>query len=87
LQSFYRQLQQQENPAMALHAAKQQWLQTEHENNFLQLPYYWAGFVYSGHLQKVQVTAVRSYALYYWLAMVLIFPPALYYVFRRKKTS
>jgi CHAT domain-containing protein len=85
MQHFYRQLQQQHNPAMALHAAKQQWLQTEHENNFLQLPYYWAGFIYSGHLQKVQVTAARSYTMYYWLAVFLVCPPALYYIFKRKR--
>jgi CHAT domain-containing protein len=67
IQDFYAQLSKQDNPALALHLAKGHWLKTDHANNFLHLPYYWAGFVYSGHLQKVQVQAAYLYAWLYWL--------------------
>jgi CHAT domain-containing protein len=84
LQLFYEQLQQQSDPAAALHQAKQQWLQRNQENAILQLPYYWAGFVYSGHLQKVHVAEIKRYRFPWW-ATLLIFPMALFLVLKIKR--
>lgn len=87
IQEFYDQLSQQPNAALALHQAKQQWLQTGKENAMLQLPYYWAGFVYSGHLQKLAIPIVKSHKGYYWLFSLLILPVAFLVIKRKKKTS
>ena len=84
MQSFYEQLSQQPNVALALHQAKQQWLQEGKENTMLQLPYYWSGFIYSGHLQKISLPVVQTNKAYYWLLTLLIIP-AIIYVIRRKK--
>lgn len=65
LQHFYRQLQQGKDPALALHNARLQWLQEHTDNASLHLPYYWAGFVYSGHLQPVTVVRPGGYMGYY----------------------
>ncbi|THU33581.1 CHAT domain-containing protein [Niastella caeni] len=87
MQRFYEQLDQQPDIARALHNAKKEWLQSEHENALLQLPYYWAGFVYSGHLQKVALPAVQSKKKNYWLLPLLLIPGILfvYSRLRRKK--
>lgn len=84
MQSFYEQLSPQPNIAIALHNAKKQWLQGEKENAMLQLPYYWAGFVYSGHLQKIQVPAIPLNKRYYWFIALLIISGFLYVVLRKK---
>ncbi len=87
MQLFYDQLAQQPNIALALHNAREQWLQADHENAMLQLPYYWAGFVYSGHLQKVTIPARQSNKTWYWLTMLtalLIIPGLLYVVLRKR---
>jgi CHAT domain-containing protein len=87
MQGFYEQLAQQPNIALALHHAKQQWLQPGKENTMLQLPYYWAGFVYSGHLQKLAVPVVQTNKMYYWLLALLIVPVVVYVIKRKKKTD
>jgi CHAT domain-containing protein len=84
MQLFYDQLSQQPDVALALHNAKKQWLEADHENAMLQLPYYWAGFVYSGHLQKVSIPARKSNKTYYWLTALLIIPGLLYVVLRKR---
>ncbi len=87
MQQFYEQLPRQSNSALALHQAKKQWLQHEEKNAMLQLPYYWAGFVYSGHLQKLEVPGVKTRNQYKWLWALLIIPALWlgYSVLRRKK--
>ena len=87
MQLFYGQISQQPNIALALHNAKKQWLQADHENAMLQLPYYWAGFVYSGHLQKVKIPARQSNKHYYWLTVFLFIPAVLYFAIRIKKNK
>jgi tetratricopeptide (TPR) repeat protein len=75
MQRFYDQLVQQPNISLALYQAKKQWLLHEKENPLMQLPYYWAGFVYSGHLQKVRVQpAPVSHFSYWWLAPLVLIP-------------
>ena len=80
-------LSRQPNIALALHNAKKQWLQDDKENAMLQLPYYWAGFVYSGHLQKLAVPVIESNKKYYWLFTLLILPAVFYVVMRKKKNA
>jgi CHAT domain-containing protein len=87
MQQFYEQLPQQPNIALALHNAKKQWLQSDKENARLQLPYYWAGFVYSGHLQKLAAPVVQRNKRYYWLLALLIAPVGLYFVNRKRKNK
>jgi CHAT domain-containing protein len=87
MQQLYEQLPHQPNIALALHHAKKQWLQQEEQNTMLQLPYYWAGFVYSGHLQKLSVPAVQTNKRYYWLFTLLVAPAIWYVVYRRKKKN
>lgn len=53
MQLFYTQLANGENAATALHNAKEEYLHNHRSKQILQLPYYWAGFTYSGHLQPV----------------------------------
>jgi len=84
MQLFYEQLSRQPNIALALHNAKKQWLLTDKENAMLQLPYYWAGFVYSGHLQKIQVPALQSNKRYYWYFALLLIPGLLYVMLRKR---
>ncbi len=71
MQQFYQQLQQEKDPALALHDAKLQWLQANAGNATLQLPYYWAGIVYSGHLLPVVLEQERNNWLYYGAGIVL----------------
>jgi CHAT domain-containing protein len=85
MQGFYEQLSQQPNIALALHRAKLQWLQDGKENTMLQLPYYWAGFIYSGHLQKLVLPVVQTNKTYYWLLTLLIIPVVVIVIKRKKK--
>jgi CHAT domain-containing protein len=85
MQEFYNQLSQQPNIALALHHARLQWVQEDKENSMLQLPYYWAGYVYSGHLQKLTIPVVQTNKKYYWLLALLILPAVLFVVNRKRK--
>jgi tetratricopeptide (TPR) repeat protein len=78
MQGFYELLPQQPNAALALHYAKIQWLKVDSENTILKLPYYWAGFIYSGHLQKIQVLEAHPNRRYFWFLTLLLIPGALY---------
>jgi hypothetical protein len=53
----------------------------------LQLPYYWSGFIYSGHLQKLTLPVAETNKTYYWLLTLLIVPGVLYLIKRKKKTD
>lgn len=53
MQLFYQQLGEGEDAALALHKAKEEYLENHKNNQVMQLPYYWAGYTYSGHLQPV----------------------------------
>jgi CHAT domain-containing protein len=70
-QLFYKQLQQQPDAAMALYNARNEWLQIHKEQAILQLPYYWAGFTYSGHLQKIQLPQPHRYWIWVLLCAVV----------------
>lgn len=53
MELFYQQLGEGEDAALALHKAKEKYLSNHKDKQVLQLPYYWAGYTYSGHLQPV----------------------------------
>ena len=53
MELFYRQVAGGVNAAGALHNAKEEYLANHRNNQVLQLPYYWAGYTYNGHLQPV----------------------------------
>jgi tetratricopeptide (TPR) repeat protein len=84
LQHFYRYLQQGDNAAMALHKAKLQWLEQQTDNTTFQLPYYWAGLVYSGHLQQVSLPANNNKG-YYITSGVVLCIVILWIVLRNRK--
>ena len=67
---FYRQLPIDHQPATALHAAKLQWLQNT-KQSFQQLPYFWAGMVYSGANEPVDIV-VKVAKSYPGKTMVLV---------------
>jgi tetratricopeptide (TPR) repeat protein len=72
IQQFYQQLDQPKDPALALHDAKRQWLQDHAGNATLQLPYYWAGLVYSGHLQPVRLEQQQARWIWYAGGILLV---------------
>jgi hypothetical protein len=89
VQELYRQLQQGSDPAMALHKAKMKWLQQHTDDAMLQLPYYWAGLVYSGHLQPVAVHNRQGFPWYYVAAggLLVLLAGVVGWRLRRTKAS
>jgi CHAT domain-containing protein len=71
MQSFYEQLKE-HDPAVALQLAREKWLSDHADNPALQLPYYWAGLVYSGHLQQVKLEGSNNRWWYWSLALILL---------------
>jgi CHAT domain-containing protein len=82
-QLFYEQLQQYD-PAMALQQAKQQWLLSHRNNPVLQLPYYWSGFIYSGHLQKIPLKQPMNYLWFYITGLILILASVIYLLKKKR---
>jgi hypothetical protein len=80
LRLFYKHLQAGEDAAMALHRAKLQWVQEQTDNPTLQLPYYWAGLVYSGHLQKVPLPG--NHRVWYYIIGGLLWVSVIALLFR-----
>lgn len=83
---FYEQLASQQDPGMALHLAKQQWLQLHGENTILQLPYYWAGFIYSGRIAPVALAGRSLKKVYYMGALLLVLVGAGVIVIRKRSS-
>jgi tetratricopeptide (TPR) repeat protein len=82
-QRFYEELQRGKDPALALHDARLQWLQEHTENATMHLPYYWAGFVYSGHLQPISLAKQQQNTILYVIAGG-VFVVGLIFYLRRK---
>lgn len=80
MQSFYEQLKE-HDPAVALQLAREKWLSDHADNPALQLPYYWAGFVYSGHLQPVKLEGSNDRWWYWSLALMLLLFSAILFRF------
>ncbi|WEK35058.1 MAG: CHAT domain-containing protein [Candidatus Pseudobacter hemicellulosilyticus] len=64
---FYKALEAGDDPALALHRSREQWLEAHAGNPQLQLPYYWAGLQYSGHLLPVYFGEKGLRRYYWWL--------------------
>ncbi|MBO9634176.1 MAG: CHAT domain-containing protein [Chitinophagaceae bacterium] len=84
MQHFYGQLAEGENAANALHNAKEEYLQDHKSDQLLQLPYYWAGFTYSGHLQPIRLPSeMPGYAWALASASLLIMLAFFWWFFKR----
>jgi tetratricopeptide (TPR) repeat protein len=84
MQSFYRQLADGANAASALHNAKMEYLDTHRDNQLLQLPYYWAGFTYSGHLQPIILPAKMPAYAWVLAGLCLLVLLIFFWVFFKK---
>src|SRR5690606_5065238 len=51
--AFYQNLLELKDVELALRKAKIDWLQDEHQNKIMLLPYYWDSLIYTGNSQKV----------------------------------
>lgn len=76
MEIFYKKLRH-HDAAMALQEAKLQWLEDHGGNAALQMPYYWSGFIYSGHLQTVMLEKKSGNWWYYLLVGLAVMLPAL----------
>jgi CHAT domain-containing protein/tetratricopeptide (TPR) repeat protein len=86
-ESFYKYLQQDKDAAMALHDAKQEWLLSHKDQPVLQLPYYWAGFVYNGHLQKLSLEEKQNYWMYYAGGLLLVLTGVVYIIAKKAEAK
>ncbi|WP_315823247.1 CHAT domain-containing protein [Paraflavitalea speifideaquila] len=87
LQQFYQQLDHAKDPGLALYDAKVQWLQAHTGNATLQLPYFWAGIVYSGRLQPVILERENNHWLYYAAGLLIIIGAGLLVVRQIKRRN
>jgi CHAT domain-containing protein len=71
MEIFYKKLQQ-HDAAEALQQAKLQWLKEHSNSPALQLPYYWSGFIYSGHLQAVKLEKKEVGWWYYGAGLLVL---------------
>lgn len=86
LQLFYRHLASAPDAGVALNRAKLEWLQIHKEDALLQLPWYWAAFEYTGHLQQVPLTrAAGSYRLIAGIGAGVLLAVIAMVVIRRKR--
>ena len=69
---FYHQLVIVQRPAIALYNAKLKYLQQNEQTVIRQLPYYWAGIVYSGDDRPVHLEKRRNNDRLWWLALILL---------------
>lgn len=83
MKDFYGYLERYD-PGMALHKAKEKWLAANKDNAALQLPYYWAGFVYAGRLQPIDISKPKSLSGWYLLAAVFLLG-LVYFVSNRRR--
>jgi CHAT domain-containing protein len=64
--NFYEQLIKNHRPADALHFAKLQWLEKSHDQNFKKLPYFWAGLIYAGNNQPINISEKSETKKIFW---------------------
>ena len=83
MESFYKLLSSGESPAAALQHAKMQWLQNTNGQQYQELPYYWAGMVYSGDNEPVEISRQNNYSKWWWLVSVVI-AGFLFFLFKKK---
>ena len=80
---FYKHLQIEQRPAHALHKAKLEWLQKKELQSFQQLPYFWAGMVYSGDNLPVNLPTKKTSGNLWWIAL-FVAAGILFIYFKRK---
>jgi CHAT domain-containing protein len=80
--TFYRHLQIEHQPANALHNAKLQWLQQKNGQQFQKLPYFWAGMVYSGDNQPVNIRQKNPSTK--WWRIAAIFAAGILFLFLKR---
>ena len=80
---FYKHLQMEQRPANALHKAKLEWLQKKELQSFQQLPYFWAGMVYSGDNLPVNLPTKKTSGNLWWIAL-FVAAGILFIYFKRK---
>ena len=82
--SFYKLLGSGQSPANALHHAKLQWLQDKNGQQFQKLPYFWAGMVYSGDNDPVQINTQKNTSAWWWAAIVAAIAVLIYFIKKKR---
>jgi CHAT domain-containing protein len=83
METFYKELSSGKNPATALQHAKLQWLQQQNGQQFQKLPYYWAGMVYSGDNEPVEINLPKNYSKWWWL-FAFVITGILFFLLKKK---
>ena len=84
--SFYKLLGKGQSPATALHNAKLQWLQNKNGEQFQKLPYFWAGMVYSGDNNPVQINNKKNISIWWWIAIATALAGLIYLIKKKRLT-
>ena len=82
--SFYKFLSSGQNPAAALRQAKMQWLQNKNGQQFQKLPYFWAGMVYSGDNNPVEINTQKNISTWWWIVVVAAIAGSIYLIKKRR---
>lgn len=82
--SFYSLLSSGQNPATALHDAKLQWLQNKNGGQFQKLPYYWAGMVYSGDNNRVEISQQKKSLNWWWITVVAAIAGLIFFIKKKR---
>lgn len=84
MELFYLQLSEGNDPASALHQAKKKYLHNHRNNPILQLPYYWAGYTYSGHLQPITLPGKVPFFAWVLVGLSLLILAVFFWWFFKK---
>ena len=82
--TFYRLLSSGQSPAAALRNAKLQWLQNKSRQEFQKLPYFWAGMVYSGDNDRVEISIQKNISTWWWILIVAALAGLIYLIKKKK---
>ena len=82
--SFYSLLSSGQSPATALYHAKLQWLQNKNGQQFQKLPYYWAGMVYSGDNDPVEINIKKDFSKWWWLAVIAAITGLIFFIKKKR---
>ncbi len=81
---FYKSLSSGQSPASALRHSKLQWLQNKSGQQFQKLPYYWAGMVYSGDNNRVNIDIQKNTAIWWWIAIVAAITGLIFFIKKKR---
>ncbi len=83
---FYHHLRNDHHPAAALNAAKKEWLKKQHEQYFNMLPYFWAGIIYVGSNQPIELATKKTEIPFMWMVVAaFLLLSGIYYFFKWRK--